>query len=358
MTTPRGGSGATADVEVVQPQHVAATPGYPMIEHATFEVPLPLPELPPIPVTIGDFGCADGADGMEPMARAIDGLRRRDPQVPIEIIHTDLPTNDFELLFRRLDDPRVSYLTDRADVFPLVGGCTLHGRVVPDQQLVLGWTAITVHWLSEMPGTIESSVFANLTTGEAHDRLAGRASADWQTFLDQRSRELVPGGQLVVVGGASDDAGTSGAEGLFELISDQLDEMVAIGAISAAERTAIFYPTYYRDTAEFLAPMLAGAPLSGRLEVVEHQLDVADDDLSYPQWVRDRDGAAFAEAYLPFVRAVTEPSFFRWLSPERTEKQRSNVVDRFYTGLGARIARDPERATCHWRTVSMRIRRT
>ena len=352
VTARSGYDGATS-----RPRHVAATAGYPLIEHAAFEVPLPLPEMTPVPVTIADYGCADGSGEMEPMSRAIDGLRRRDPGVPIQIVHTDLPQNDFTSLFELLAEPERSYLTGRSEVYPMVVGEPRYGPLLPAGTLLLGWTAITVHWLSEVPGTIHSAVFANLADRDDHARLAARSAADWERFLAERARELVPNGQLVVVAAASDDSGASGAEGLFQLVTDQLDDMTARGALSRSERDAIFFPTYNRTSAEFLAPMRTGAALADRLEVVEHQRHAIDDSTTHPQWVRHHDGAAFAETYLPFIRSVTEPSLFRWLAPERTEAARGQVVEAFYSGLKRRIERDPERATCRWRTVSLRIRR-
>jgi hypothetical protein len=76
-----------------RPQHVA----YPYLERASADVPID----PARPIVIGDLGCAGGANEMEPMPRAIDVLRRRDSSTPIEVVHTDLPQNDFAPLFAR-----------------------------------------------------------------------------------------------------------------------------------------------------------------------------------------------------------------------------------------------------------------
>lgn len=84
-------------------------------------------------------------------------------------------------------------------------------------------------------------------------------------------------------------------------------------------------------------------------------MDDSDDADTYPQYSRDGDAEAFADAYLPFVRAITEPSFFRWLSPTRSSEERSATVESFYAGLRDRIAAEPERATCHWHVVSLRL---
>jgi hypothetical protein len=64
-----------------------------------------------------------------------------------------------------------------------------------------------------------------------------------------------------------------------------------------------------------------------------------------------------ADAYVPFVRAVTAPSFFRWIEADRSEAERAMIEDAFYDGLKRRIAAEPAKATCHWHTVGLRLRK-
>ena len=67
--------------------------------------------------------------------------------------------------------------------------------------------------------------------------------------------------------------------------------------------------------------------------------------------------AEFGERYLPFVRAITERPFFRWLDPARTPEERRAVVESFYDGLRDRIAADPVAAACRWHVMTLRLRR-
>ena len=332
-------------------QRAAAAPGYPLFERAAAEVPLPSAGEA---LTIGDFGCAGGANEMAPMTIAIQRLRHRRADLPIEVVHTDLPANDFASLFALVETSPSSYAWQRPGIYSYAAGRSLYGPVMPDRRLHLGWTAITVHWLSTVPECRPDSVFSNLVTGDARAALAERSRDDWNAFLTQRARELVPRGQLVVVGGASDRDGMSGAEGLFRLIDAELRALVAAGTLRNTELARIFYPTWNRTPDEFLAPFNAGA-LANAFEVAEHREDATDDSASYPQFVRDGDAQAFAAAYIGFVKAVTAPSFFRWVEPDRTPVQKQAIVDAFYTGLEARIAADPAAATCRWHTVTLRI---
>ena len=277
---------------------------------------------------------------MAPLSMAIDTLRKRAPTLPIEVIHADLPNNDFTSLFALLATLPTSYAWQRPDIYSYGVGRSLYGPVVPDRRLRLGWTAITVHWLSAVPTCQPDSSFSNLVTGPAREALKQCSYDDWHVFLTERARELIPGGQLVVVGGASDSTGQSGAEGLFRMVDAELRAMADDGTLRRTEFERIFYPTWNRTPAEFLAPFAGGA-IAESFDVADQREDVSDDTEIYPQYARNGDAKGFAAAYTAFVEAVTKPAFFRWIEPDRTPEQKMAIDKAFYAGLEARIAADP-----------------
>jgi len=334
-----------------RPQHAAAAVAYPLLAAAAECIPTP---VVPTPFAIGDLGCAGGANEVGPMAIAIDSLRARDWHGPVEVVHTDLPENDFAPLFELLSGPS-SYLANRTQVYPSVIGRTLYGPLFPDRRLHLAWSGITLHWLSSVPGTVPDAVYPNLTTGPHRDALARRSAEDWRGFLIERSRELVDGGEIVVVAGASAADGTSGAERLFTTIDEVLGEMAEQGAVRRAELERIFYPTWNRTMDEWLAPF-ATEEVGRDLEVVEHRFDASDDSDTFPQYARDADAAGFARAYVPFVRAVTAAPFFRWLGDDRSPSERDVVITDFYDRLELSLTADPTVAAV-WHVASLRIRR-
>jgi hypothetical protein len=333
-------------------QHAAAAPGLALLARAARQAPV----FERDPVVIGDFGCAGGRNELEPIRVAIAGVRERAPAVPILVVHTDLPSNDFTSLFQAVEQSRESYLTGQNGVFSYAAGRSLYGPIFPDAALTLGWTAITVHWLSAMPCVIPDQIFSNLTEGPVREALRAQSRRDWEAFLRERLRELRPGGQIVVVGGASRADGLSGAEGLFEMANEQLRSMVDDGLLRRSEYENMFYPTWNRTLQEFLEPF-GREPLAAALSVEEFAEHTTSDGVTYPQYERDGDAAAFASAYVPFVKAVTAPSFFRWIASDRTESEHAAIEDAFYDGLQRRIRADPAKATCDWHTVSLRIRR-
>ncbi len=331
-----------------QPQRAAARVADRHLVDAAGAVPLP---LPPAPLLIGDFGCAGGANEMAPIAAAIDAVRGRDASVPVEVAHTDLPENDFGPLFARLDGAD-GYPHGRTGVYPYVVARTLYGPLFPDRRLRLGWSSITLHWLSDVPPVVPGRVYANLLgDGPARDAMAARSAADWRRFLTERARELVPGGELVVTGGASEPDGTSGAEGLFTMIETELAEMVEDGTLRRAEAERIFYPTWNRTPTEWRDQVDELG-----FDLLVDELSATDDAVTYDLEGRP-DGDEFATRYLPFVRAITEHPFFRSLDTDRTDPERSTVVETFYRGLRRRIAADPMTAACRWHVMTLRLRR-
>lgn len=71
------------------------------------------------PLVVADFGSSQGRNSMLPMRLAIEALRRQfGHERAIEIVHTDLPSNDFASLFRMLDEDESSYLRGQVNIFP------------------------------------------------------------------------------------------------------------------------------------------------------------------------------------------------------------------------------------------------
>jgi hypothetical protein len=196
---------------------------------------------------------------MEPMRTVIDGIRHRTSDgLAVSVFHTDLPTNDFDPLFTLLASSE-SYLQGTSNVFASVGGKSFYEQLFPDSHSYIGWNAIAFHWLSRVPATIPDHIWSNRATGTVKEAFAQQSEQDWQAFLDHRAHELRPGGRLVVLGGASDDEGRSGVEGLMDLANAPLQGMVDGGTLRSVEYERMVIPTYNRTLKEFEARFSAGS---------------------------------------------------------------------------------------------------
>ncbi len=267
---------------------------------------------------------------------------------PIAVVHTDIPTNDFDPLFKLLASPN-SYLNGVTNVFAYAAGKSFYEQLFPDAQVSLGWNAIAVHWLSAIPTTIPNHIWSNFATGAVKAAFAAQSRADWENFLTHRGQELVPGGRLVVLGGASDDDGKSDAEGLMNMTNSALQELVAEGALKATEYAHMVIPTYNRTLAEFTAPFSQN-DMAGVLEL-ESASKVALDDPYWNAFQKDGDAAAFANSYTDFFRAAYGPSLFGALDPAAQQQ----IADAFDAKLRAKISADPATAITHWRVVLLLI---
>jgi hypothetical protein len=215
-----------------RPQHSAVAFGLPLLERAVEAVPLPEPgEV----FRIADYGVAQGYNSMEPVRTVIDVLRRRaSGDLAISVFHTDLATDDFDSLFELLSSPD-SYLQGTSNVFAYAAGESFYEQLFPASQIHLGWNAIAVHWLSRVPVTIPDHIWSNRTKGAVKEAFARQSEQDWRTFLDHRAHELRPGGRLVVLEGASDEHGNSGAEGLLDMANSALRDHRVFRRVAARE---------------------------------------------------------------------------------------------------------------------------
>lgn len=327
-----------------RPQHAAAAVAYPYLQAAAGEAPIP---DPPLPFGLGDLGCAGGANEMEPMGLAVEAVRARS-DVPIQVVHTDIPENDFGPLFTLLAGPD-GYPAHTTGAWPVVVGRTLYGPLVPDLTLHVAWSGITLQWLSDVPVTVPDAVYSNLVTGPEREAIRQRSVDDWHTFLTERARELVDGGGLVICAGASYPDGSSGAEALFTVIGEELDALQAAGTLRPGEHARIYYPTWNRTMDEWLAPF--DGPLGEAFEVLDHRFDGTHDAETFAAAVEQ---GTFADTYVAFVRAITEAPFFRWLDADRSPEERHHVVEAFYDGLKARLTPD---VAAFWHVASLRLRR-
>jgi SAM dependent carboxyl methyltransferase len=331
------------------PQHVASRFGLDLLERAASKLPLE----PARGVVIADYGASQGRNSLLPMSVAIATVRERlAPPTPISMVHTDLPENDFAALFTTLRDDPDSYLRADPAVFSFASGRSFYEQLFPAGSVSLGWSSITVHWLSAPPTAIRRHIFSPLASTNERAAYAARAAEDWTQFLVHRRAELVPGGRLVIVGSGADAGGRSGAEGLLDLANDVLAEMVSDGALAPGVYERMVIPTYYRTREEFIAGLGAASVAEG-LELESCSEDALSDPL-WSEFQRTGDLDTYARAMSDFTRAFSEPSLF---GPVAVRGPLQATADEFYARLTQAIKGRPERAASNWHLVLLSIRK-
>ncbi|HET6301208.1 hypothetical protein [Microbacterium sp.] len=333
-------------------QHSAESYAMPMLRRAVDAVVLPASGSP---FRVADLGAAAGTNSLQPMRVVVDGVRARaGERVPVTVVHTDILANDFDVLLANVMSTPGSYATE-PDVFAFAEARSFYERLIPAGDLHLAWSAIAVHWVSRVPEPIPDHIFSTRAHGRVRAALEQQARRDWVAFLTHRADELAPGGQLVVVGGAADDDGSSGAEALMDTANAVLTEMVSDGQLGAAEYARMSIPTWNRTQAEFLAPLRDG-PLAQAWTLEEHELLRAPDTL-LEEYERSGDAGAFAAAVVDFFDAAFMPSLLSALDSARSPDQTDAFVSEFKRRFAERIASDPPSVETHWHVLLLRLTR-
>ena len=301
------------------------------------------------PFTLGDFGCADGGTSIDMVRAALSAVRQRDSALPISVVYSDQPRNDFNALYQILDGgtPIESYLGEFEEVYVSTAATSFYRPVVPPGSLDLGFSATAMHWLSAKPCEITGHVQAVGAEGTELAAFAEQGRRDWETILCHRARELAPGGALVFANFCRDEAGrylgnTEGVH-MFDRFNEIWRDFVGDGRITEAEYRAMTLPQYYKDVGEFSAPFedqespvhKAGLRLVG----IETRVTPCPFAAAFRQ---HGDPAVFAKAYIPTLRSWTESTFFGGLSAERPGEQRQAIIDAYYERYESQVREAPE----------------
>lgn len=250
------------------------------------------------PAVVVDYGSSEGRNSMGPMSAAVGALRAERADRQVIVFHTDLPSNDFSSLLETVASHPDSYRGP--GVYTSMIGRSFYDQLLPTASVTLGWTSITLHWLGRTPCPLRGIWYAQATPGQ-REVWRRAAAGDWSRFLAARRAELVPGGRLVIVVGAADAAGLSGAEAAIALLDDALAEMVTAGAVSKADREAMAIPAWYRTEDEWRQPFV-----DTDLALVDLELR----DLGDPLW----DQAIAAAPTLPPGHATVRTDYARAVS--------------------------------------------
>ena len=317
-------------------QAAGLLPAVGLFEDAAAHVELP---RAPQPIVIADYGASAGHNSLLPIGAAITRLRKRaEPGRAICVLHIDVAENDYTTLFHTLATDAHSYLRDDPAVFPSAVGRSFYQQILPSNTVTLGWSSWAVHWLSRVPASIPDHIqIAYSRDDAARGAYTRQAADDWIAFLTARSRELVPGGQLVVLTMALDD-GDFGYTPLLQGIVAELAGMAGEGAVSRDEVSRMALPTVARSEADLTAPFAPKGRFAG-LTIEHFQTFVADDEI-WRRFATDRQADDFAARWTAFARASVFPTLATALDdgPQRVRQ----FFDRLESGVTARLAAAPE----------------
>ena len=299
-----------------------------------------------------DFGAADGGTSAELWAKLISSLRGSGDERHIELLYTDLPSNDFSTLFKTMQgmhgDTSNAYQIQNENVFVHGCGTGFHRQLMASDSLSLGFSATAMHYVSEKPCEIENHVHMTGSNPDERAQFSNKAADDWQKILLARAAEMKSGSQFIVLNFGIDEEGrylgNTGGHCMFDKFTQHWRALLTAGRITQDEFRKATFVQHYRTLEEFRAPFdNANSPVAKaglRLKSATTQLTKCP----YQQAFLDAEGKMsskqFAASLIPTMRSWSETVFLSALS-NRAPNEAQDIVDSFYQAYEAEVADNP-----------------
>ncbi|KAE8696198.1 putative DNA gyrase subunit B [Hibiscus syriacus] len=190
-----------------------------MVKHITLETMQQLyKEVNPKSLSIADLGCSSGPNSLsliKDIVEAVQGSSHKmfRPSPEFRVFLNDLPTNDFNSVFKSLPDFYRDLKKDKNGRCPAVfiSGCpgSFYGRLFPNNCLHFIYSSYSLHWLSKVPPGLYDEHGKSINKGGVYISELSPPSVsqaywnqfqeDFSLFLKSRSEELVTGGRMVLI---------------------------------------------------------------------------------------------------------------------------------------------------------------
>ncbi len=299
--------------------------------------------------TLSDMGCADAGTSLGMITKSIEAVHKRSPDLPVSIVYTDQPRNDFNALIANVYGlgPFETYLDDRTQIFPIISGTSFYRQILPSRTLNIGFSATAMHWLSQKVCNISNHVQAVGAQGNELQAFRQQAHSDWRQILMHRACELKPGGKLVLINFGTDEKGrylgNTGGINMFDTFNDIWISFVEQSRITQQEYENMTLPQYYNSVEEFSAPLVNQDEEVFRAGL---RLDHIDTRIVKCPFAEDfkshHDATRFAREYIPTIRSWNESIFFNGLSSERSLEERKELIEDYYGTYQSMVENNPE----------------
>ena len=313
-----------------------------------------LRDLPPTStLRFADYGAADGGTSQQMWDMVIRNCRDAGDDRQIEMIYTDLASNDFSTLFRIMQgmqgDATYAYQNHFKNVFVHACGTGFHEQLLTNESLHLGFSATAMHYVSVKPMEIPNHVHAACADINSKTAFAKQAAVDWQNILLARASELVPGGRFICLNFGIDAEGrylgNTGGKHMFDHFHKFWKALHEKGSITKSEYEGATFVQYYRTMEEFCAPFSdpnsdvsrAGLVLkSSSTKLTKCPYEAAFHDAGEGMSNRE-----YAESLIPTMRSWSE-TVFKTALKGRDISEINKIVDDFYQAYSDEVAANPK----------------
>jgi hypothetical protein len=291
------------------------------------------------PLVIVDYGSSQGRNSMTPIHSAIETLRARGgSEIPIEVIHTDLPSNDFSALFEALRSDPNSYLSSTSDVYPAAIGRSFYEPLRPPESIHLGWSTWALQWMSRSPAEAPDHILAGMSaSSEVSTAVKRQQAADWRLFLELRAHEMRQGAKFLA-GFTARTREETGWDWLLGELWSSAKEMGGDGLFSSDELQRLTIPIGLRSIEVLQHPFHGPQRVSAL--TVEHLDIVKVADPFWEAFQKDNDRYAFAQSHADTTRAWAGPTIASLIDPSR---DRTGLVSELFARFARRLAVNPRK---------------
>jgi len=313
-----------------------------------------LKEIPKMTILrMADFGSADGGTSQEMWSNLISKIRNSKDDRQIEILYTDLASNDFSTLFKMMQgmqgDPEFSFQNKFSNVFVHGCGTGFHQQLMSSESLSLGFSATAMHYISEKPCQINNHVHMVGANSDEKSKFQEQALKDWESILLSRSKELVKGGRFICLSFGIDEDGNylghTGGHSMFDKFTFHWKSLLNKGIITEDEFQAATFTQHYRTVSEFRKPFddqNSEVFKSGlRLKSCTTRLTECPYKKKYKENIKTMTKSDYAADLIPTLRSWSE-TVFKTALIGRKEDDIDKIVNKFYKSYQDEIAMNPE----------------
>ena len=302
---------------------------------------------------IADYGAADGGTSQQMWDMVIGSRRDAGDERQVEIIYTDLASNDFSTLFRMMQgmqgNQKHAYQNNFDNVFVHGCGTGFHKQLMTSASLHLGFSATAMHYVSVKPMEIPNHVHSVCADAVSKLAFARQAALDWKNILLARAAELVPGGRFICLNFGIDDEGrylgNTGGKHMFDHFHKIWKVLYNKNNITKDEYERATFVQYYRTMEEFCAPFADPNSEVSRAGLVvkssSSKLTKCPYEAAFLNAGGKMSSMEYAQSLIPTMRSWSE-TVFKTALKGRDNSEINNIVDGFYQSYAEEVAKDPE----------------
>ncbi|RWR79645.1 gibberellic acid methyltransferase 2 isoform X2 [Cinnamomum micranthum f. kanehirae] len=286
---------------------------------------------------IADLGCATGYNTLTTVELLVDRLSERyyeecDGVPEFEAFFSDLPSNDFNTLFRSLP---TLYGSTRQHYYAAGVPGSFYHRLFPKRKLHIAVSLSALHWLSQIPKPVLDNTSLAWNKGRAWidgakeevvEAYAKQSEEDLISFLQCRREEIVEGGILFILMAGRPGSlhpehqlgdPDSRAKHPFTSSMDQAwEDLLNEGLVDEERRDTFNIPAYMRSPDEVRK---AFEQCTGfEIRTLEYRKIVEHSKEKQEEWIKDP--VSYGRAKANLVRASLKPIIEAHLGPKLSEE--------------------------------------